>query len=138
MTRFRVSVLQLLLTNGLSPMAPEPRVVFAREADFESQIFDAVRCTNAGWMHDRVAISGQQITDRDTSGGEPGHSEMNCPTATGGMLSQEFTQAVPSDPGSRIKRAIYDRRFGLRPAASLSGFLPDGGRVAWHWEVANQ
>jgi hypothetical protein len=105
------------------------KLVFVREADdFESQIFDALRCTN-GWMHDRVPISRQQTTDRDASGREPRAirnelSKRNRRDAFAGV----YTGRPDADRASRIQRAVYDRRYGLRPTARLSGFLFDGGR----------
>ena len=46
-----------------------------------------------------------------------------------GAFTRAHTAAYPGTPNTgRITRAIYDRRCGLRPAASLSGFLSDGGR----------
>jgi hypothetical protein len=120
---------QVLLTNDLSPMAPQAGVVFVREADFESQIFDALRCTNGGWMHDRVAISRQQTTDGDGSGCEPRAirnelSKCHRRDAFAGI----YPGRPDADRASRIQRTIYDRRFGLWPAARLSSFLCDGGR----------
>jgi hypothetical protein len=110
-------------------MAPEAGVVFVREADFESQIFDALCYTNGGWMHDRVPISRQQTTDRDGSGRKPRAirnelSKRNRRDAFAGV----YTGRPDADPTGRIQRAIYDRRFGLRSTASLSGFLRDEGR----------
>jgi hypothetical protein len=110
-------------------MAPETGVVFVREADFESQIFDALRCTNGGWMHDRVPISRQQTTDRDGSGREPRAirnelSKRNRRDTFAGV----YTGRPDADRTSRIQRAVYDRRYGLRPTARLSGFLCDGRR----------
>ena len=52
-------------------LALEAGVVLVREADVESQIFDALRRTNGGRMHDRVPISRQQTTHSDASGREP-------------------------------------------------------------------
>src|SRR6059036_177542 len=105
-------------------MAPEAGVVFVREADFESQSFDAHRYTNGGWMHDRVPISRQQTTDRDASGREPRAirnelSKRHRRSAFAGV----YTDRPGADRASRIQRAIYDRRYGLRPTPCLSGFL---------------
>ena len=111
-------------------MAPEAGgIIFVREADFESHIFDALRCTNGGWMHYRVPISRQQTTDRDASGREPRAirnelSKRKRRDAFAGV----YTGRPDADCTSGIQRAVYDRRYGLRPTARLSGFLFDGGR----------
>ena len=110
-------------------MAPEAGVVFVREADFESQIFDALRYTNGGWMHDRVPISRQQTTDRDASGREPRaiRNELSKRNRRGAFAGV-YTGRPDADRTGRIQRAIYGRRYGLRPTARLSGFLRDAGR----------
>src|SRR5215510_9226409 len=43
----------------------------AREANVESQVFDALYCTNGGRMHDRGPISRQQTANSNASGREP-------------------------------------------------------------------
>ena len=46
-----------------------------------------------------------------------------------GAFTRAHAAAYPGTPNTgRITRAIYDRRCGLRPTASLSGFLSDGWR----------
>jgi hypothetical protein len=124
-----VSGFRWLLTNVFSRQAPEAGVVFVREADFESQIFDALRCTNGGWMHDRVAISWQQTTDSDGSSREPRaiRNELSKRHRRDSFAGV-YTSRPDADRTSRIQRGIYDRCFGLRPTASLSGFLRDAGR----------
>lgn len=104
-------------------------VVFVRGADAESQIFAVLRCTNDGRMYDRGPISRQQTTDSDGSGRKPRAirnelSRRNRRDAFTGV----YTGRPDADPTDRIQRAIYDRRYGLRPTARLSGFLRDEGR----------
>ena len=58
-----------------------------------------------------------------------GQFEMNCPNATGQVLSQEVTQPAIQGPYLRRRtRSVHDRRCGLRPTASLSGLLSHRGR----------
>jgi hypothetical protein len=107
----------------------EAGVVFATEADVETQIFDAVRRPNGGRMHDRGPISRQQTTHSDASGREPRTirnelSERNRRNAFAGV----YTGRPDADRTNWVQRAIYDRRCGLRPTARLSSFLRDAGR----------
>ena len=107
----------------------EAGVVFATEADVETQIFDAVRRPNDSRMYDRGPISRQQTTHSDASGREPRAirnelSKRNRRDAFAGV----YTGRPDADCTSGIQRAVYDRRYGLRPTARLSGFLFDGGR----------
>ena len=59
-----------------------------------------------------------------------GQFEMNCPSATGQVLSQEVTQPAIQGPrpAGRRTRSVYDRRCRLRPTASLSSLLSRRGR----------
>src|SRR5215475_7756932 len=105
------------------------RVVFAREADVESQIFDALHCTNGGRMHDRVPISRQQTTNSDASGRESRAirnelSERNRRGAFPGV----YPGRPDADRTGWIQRAIHHWRYGLRPTARLSGLLRDETR----------
>ena len=84
--------------------------------------------TATGCMTEGQFLASRQTTAMEVAVSR-GQSEMNCPGATGEMLSKEFTQAVQTPiVQAGIQRAIYDRRYGLRPTARLSGFLRDAGR----------
>ena len=71
-----------------------------------------------------------------------GQSAMNCPSATGELLSQEFTQAIQTP----IPQAGYSGLFtigvtGCGTAAGLSGFLRDGGRQLYgarRWDPVSE
>ena len=113
---------QVLLTNDLG-------VVFAREADVESQIFDALHCTNSGRVHDRVPISREQTTHSNASGRESWaiRNEM-FERNRRGAFAGVYPGRPDADRTGRIQRTIYHRRYGLRPTARLSGLLRDETR----------
>jgi len=67
-----------------------------------------------------------------------GQFEMNCPSATGQVLSQEVTQPAIRDPTCRAKNAVCLRSV-LRVAAngeSIKSFVPSGETVAPRSKVA--
>src|SRR5215510_2580742 len=90
----------------------------------------APRRTDGGGMHDRVPISRQQTTDSDTGRRKPRSIRNELSECKGrSALARAHTAPYPGTLGpGRITRAIHDRRRGLRAAAGLSGFLPDGRR----------
>src|SRR4030095_3293260 len=107
----------------------EAGVVFATEADVETQIFDAVPRPRDSRMYDRGPISRQQTTHSDASGREPRAirnemSQRNRRDAFAGV----YPGRPDADRTGRIQPAIYGGRYGLRRTASLSGFLRDAGR----------
>ena len=139
--RFRVSVFRCCQRMVCLRWPRKRGVVFVREADAESQISDVLRCASGGRMYDRGPISRQPTTDSDGSGRKP--------RAIRNELSKRnrrdaFTGVCPGRPDAdrtgRIQRAIYGRRYGLRPTARLSGFLRDEGRrlhAARRWDAVS-
>src|SRR5215510_4226815 len=107
-------------------LALEAGVVFARETDVESQIFDALHCTNSCRLHDRGPISRQQTANSDGSSRESRAIRNEVPKCN---RRDAFAGVYPGRPGadrtSRIQRTIYHRRYGLWPTARLSGLLRD-------------
>src|SRR5215475_7524051 len=101
----------------------------------------APRRTDGGGMHDRVPISRQQTTHSDASGRESRAirnelSERNRRGAFAGV----YPGRPDADRTGRIQRAFYDRRYGLRPTARLSGLLRDESRrlhAARRWDAVS-
>ena len=116
-----------LTIRALTPPHVDARSHSRRKSPYVKVTDDlmAPRRTGGGGMHDRVPISRQQTTDSDTSGRKPWSIRNELSECKGrGALARAHTAPYPGTlSAGRITRAIYDRRCGLRPTASLSGFL---------------
>jgi hypothetical protein len=86
---------QMLLTNALSPLALEALSLLGRPMLKAKFLMLFAALTGAGCMTEGQFLASRQSTAMEVAVSR-GQSEMNCPSATGEMLSQEFTQAVPA------------------------------------------
>gem|GEM_PF-702633 len=99
----------MLLTNGLSVTVQEAGVVFLERRMLKAKflmLFTAL--TAVGCMTESQFLASRQPTAMQVAVTR-GQSEMNCPSATGEVLSQEFTQAVQTP----IVQAGYSGLFTI-------------------------
>src|SRR5262245_17625770 len=111
MRRFQVwgVKFQVVLTNGLCPTAPKVGGVLVGKPMLNAKFLMLfATLAVAGCMTEGQFLASRQPTAMQVAESR-GQSEMNCPSATGEMLSQEFTQAVQSP----IVQAGYSGLFTI-------------------------
>ena len=81
-------------TNALSPLAMKRTLSWLGRPMLKAKfLIPLAALTAAGCMTEGQFLASRQPTAMQVAVSR-GQSEMNCPSATGEMLSQEFTQAV--------------------------------------------